>query len=357
MTVNPPVTPTVTVTATPSTICQGQPVTYTINATGTGTSPGFQWLLNGLALPGQTGNTYTNNAITGSDQVSVQMQSNAACVTINPVTSQAVGVTVLAPETPSITLNVNDSIICSNEAPVFTAIFTNGGTSPIFNWYVSGSLVASTATPVFTPVGLGNGQSVACEIVSNYQCATPPAVRSSAISITVSPQPVVEAGADVSTPVGTPVQLNASFNGAYDYLWNPAAGLSCTACINPLASPDVSTTYVVEAIDTLSGCTAFDSLRVEVFELIDIFVPTAFSPNNDQNNDVLFVRGNGIRDIEFTIYNRNGEMIFKSLTQTQGWDGTYKGQDLDSGVFNYLLTGTFKDGNTISQSGNVTLQR
>jgi len=355
--VNPQVTPTVTVTANPSTVCQGQAVTFSINATGTGSAPTFQWFLNGLALPGETGSTYTNNLISGSDLVSVQMNSNELCLTVNPVNSVNVNVSVLPPITPSVTLSVNDSIICSNESPVFTAIFTNGGTTPIFNWYVGGVLAASTAVPTYSPAGLSNGQSVVCELVSNYQCATPPTVSSPAITITVSPQPVVDAGADVRTPKGTPVQLSASFNAAYDYFWNPGAGLNCTACINPLASPDVSTTYIVEAKDTLSGCVAFDSVRVDVFELIDIFVPTAFSPNKDQNNDVLFVRGNGIRDIEFNVYNRNGELLFKSLTQSQGWDGTFKGQDVDSGVYTWVLTGTYKDGNSISISGNVTLQR
>jgi gliding motility-associated-like protein len=94
-------------------------------------------------------------------------------------------------------------------------------------------------------------------------------------------------------------------------------------------------------------------LDVEV-KLNEIFVPDAFSPNNDGNNDKLFVRGS-IKDFTFSVYNRWGEMVFRTQNQTDSWDGTYRSKELDAGVFVYYLSGFDAAGNTINKKGNITL--
>jgi gliding motility-associated-like protein len=285
------------------------------------------------------------------------MLSNELCTTVNPVTSAGVTVSVLPPLTPSVSLSVNDSTLCGNDAPVFNASFVNGGTNPLFNWFVDGVLSATSSLPSFIPNGLSSGQVVSVQLVSSYLCASPVNVLSSGISVTFTPNPVVNAGADVRVLLGNSVQLNATNDTGWVYFWSPAAGLSCTSCSNPVATPTATTTYAIEVTDQASGCTGSDTIVVEVYEQTDVFIPTAFSPNKDGANDVLFVRGNGIRDFELVIYNRNGEAVFRTSSQAEGWDGTYKGQDLDSGVFHYVLTGTFSSGESISQSGNVSICR
>ena len=86
-------------------------------------------------------------------------------------------------------------------------------------------------------------------------------------------------------------------------------------------------------------------------------VPNAFSPNGDGVNDVLFVEGQGITDLDLQIYNRWGQMIFRSRDQAVGWDGTYKGVAQEMEVYVFTVRATFVDGSTQELSGNVTLLR
>ncbi|MEY4109734.1 MAG: hypothetical protein RLZZ46_88, partial [Bacteroidota bacterium] len=276
MTITPQLTPVVSVNANPSSICQGQSVTFSISSSGGGTAPAFQWLLNGNTLPGQTGNTYTNSSISASDQVSVQMLSNDLCLTINPVSSLPVSVTVLPTLQPEVSISISDSTLCGNELPVFSGSFLNGGANPLFNWFVDGNLVLSSSAPNYSPTIFSSGQSVNCEMVSDYLCASPSTVSSRSIQVIITPQPEVNAGADVRVLLGNSVQLNATAASGLDYSWSPASGLSCSTCNNPVARPVASTTYFVEVINPLTDCRAVDSVFVEIFEQSDIFIPSAF---------------------------------------------------------------------------------
>ena len=86
-----------------------------------------------------------------------------------------------------------------------------------------------------------------------------------------------------------------------------------------------------------------------------MFIPDAFSPNNDGKNDIFYVYGKGIKKIEFCIFDRLGEKVFSSDDIKQGWDGTYKGTKLSKAVFVYYVKVEFYSGNLIEKKGNVTL--
>lgn len=86
-------------------------------------------------------------------------------------------------------------------------------------------------------------------------------------------------------------------------------------------------------------------------------MPTAFSPNGDGSNDVLFPRGFSVKTMHLQIYNRWGEMVFESTSMSQSWDGKYKGVDQPMEAYAYILTATFEDGTPFSKKGNVTLVR
>jgi len=90
-----------------------------------------------------------------------------------------------------------------------------------------------------------------------------------------------------------------------------------------------------------------------------IFIPSAFSPNADGENDVLYVRGIDCLEnlSEFVIFNRWGEKVFETTNPANGWDGFYKGQLSDAAVFTYYLKGTLIDGSGVTKSGNITLVR
>jgi gliding motility-associated-like protein len=88
-----------------------------------------------------------------------------------------------------------------------------------------------------------------------------------------------------------------------------------------------------------------------------MFVPTAFSPNKDGINDVLYVRGVCLETLNFLVFNRWGQKVFETTDINKGWDGTFNGQEMNTDVFVYRLEGKTYDGKGFSSKGNVTLIR
>jgi gliding motility-associated-like protein len=89
----------------------------------------------------------------------------------------------------------------------------------------------------------------------------------------------------------------------------------------------------------------------------NIFIPNLFSPNGDGVNDVLYVYGTAIAQLEFRVYNQWGQLVFTSKDQRQGWDGTMSGQKQPVGVYVYIVRAVMQDGQVITKKGNVTLMR
>ena len=102
-------------------------------------------------------------------------------------------------------------------------------------------------------------------------------------------------------------------------------------------------------------------MEIKVYEIICedpfVFVPNAFSPNNDNNNDVLYVRGLYIEKVIFRVFDRWGEMVFESTDVSQGWDGTFRNKLLQPDVYDYYLDVTCVGGLKSIVKGNVTLMR
>jgi gliding motility-associated-like protein len=94
-----------------------------------------------------------------------------------------------------------------------------------------------------------------------------------------------------------------------------------------------------------------------VVKTVFVDVPTAFTPNGDGTNDVLYVRGYGIEHLEFRVYNRWGELVFETNNQAIGWDGTFRGTPQEMDAYAFTLHATFYDGKSVSRKGNVTLIR
>lgn len=142
------------------------------------------------------------------------------------------------------------------------------------------------------------------------------------------------------------------------YFWDFDDGNFSTA-INPVHryKNDGNFTPCLTASNAL-GCS--DSickpLRILFVGLVD--VANAFSPNKDGQNDIIYVKGYGIEELEFRIYNRWGQLIFESNDISVGWDGTFKGVPQEAEVYVYTLKAKFKDGvETGLRKGNITLLR
>ena len=171
--------------------------------------------------------------------------------------------------------------------------------------------------------------------------------------------PYVNATTDHDTIYhGQSAQLNALPFTSYTYEWNPAVGLNSYTIHSPVSTPANTITYVILVTDT-NGCTNSDSVRIVVLDVTckepEIFIPNAFSPNNDQQNDVMLVRGNTIEKVYLALYDRWGEKLFETNDQQHGWDGSYKGEKVPPGVYVYYVTATCYDKQEFFKKGNITL--
>lgn len=140
------------------------------------------------------------------------------------------------------------------------------------------------------------------------------------------------------------------------YNWSPVTGLNCTDCSSPVAAPYRYTTYIL-TVNYLNNCSVSQTANVYVNDGEDFFVPNAFSPNGDGNNDVFTIYAVGLMKANLKIFNRWGEKIYDTNNQWQGWDGTYKGQLQNPGVYTYYVQGVYLNGKEKIKTGSVTLVR
>jgi len=167
--------------------------------------------------------------------------------------------------------------------------------------------------------------------------------------------PSVAFNKDTIVRFGTPVTLTAT--NALSYVWSPNYHISNLTGSMVTVSPLQTTQYVVTGRNS-SQCFSRDTINVIVIDDCgEMFVPNAFSPNNDGNNDVLKVRGLCLESLTFMVFNRWGEKVFETTDKEIGWDGTFQGELMNTAVFVYKLEGRTYAGKAYNMKGNVTLMR
>ncbi|HVG15478.1 MAG TPA: PKD domain-containing protein [Chitinophagaceae bacterium] len=172
-------------------------------------------------------------------------------------------------------------------------------------------------------------------------------------TIRVHPKPQLNAGADLTVLKGSTVQINASLSGnGATALWSPATYLDNAGIINPRATPLNETLYTVTATSN-SGCTSKDDVLVRVVD--KLYIPNAFTPDGDGVNDLWTVPYlNSIADMNVTVYNRSGQVVYHTSKNNSGWDGRFNGREQSSGVYVYLVESRQ---NNLRISGTVVLIR
>ncbi len=178
------------------------------------------------------------------------------------------------------------------------------------------------------------------------------------------PPLTVDAGPDqtVNLGVGTEISATISPPGVQvTYLWEPSEGLQDSSAQTTYVIPPGGTTYTVHVVDR-NGCTASDALTLLVNNIRPIFIPNAFSPNDDGLNDRFTAYANqaAIEIEKMEIYNRWGGKIFEAANiplndPLLGWDGMFKGQEMNPGVYVYRFVISFVDKLSFQFSGDVTL--
>lgn len=353
--VNPATTTTYTATIT---LCDGtmlsDDVTVTIASPYTVTNNvqniSCNGAGNGWIAVDVTGNsypvTYTWNSGQTTDSIYdlgpgtyiVTIVEDSGCTTVD---------TVMLADPPVLTLDTlsTQNLICFDGADGLVNLTASGGIPP-YLFSDDGSSYGTDS--VFSGLDAG---LYTFYVKDSYGC-----VETFSLTLTEPPPTTVDAGINITIPYGgsSPIDATTPVTDISTIVWTPPDGLSCTDCLDPVASPFSNTVYTIVLTDD-NGCVATDSMEVYVDE--DFIVPTAFTPNGDGVNDIFEVHSELIRSFDMTIYNRWGQELFHSEDADIGWDGTVKGIPQEMGSYVYKITAVTLLGTVVKKAGTVLLLR
>lgn len=193
-------------------------------------------------------------------------------------------------------------------------------------------------------------------------------VLDTTFSIVQDKQLSVSLGADTTIKLGDTLVLKVLTNAdtIKNIVWSIGDSTKCgknTFCTEQLVRPTRGTTYTATLTDQ-NGCRTVGRIAVSIDKRRPVFIPTAFSPNNDSYNDVLMIMGSQVvRNIKrFQIYDRWGELVFSQSNfmpddPSFAWDGRHKGREALPGVYIYYVDVEYMDNTTEILEGDVTLIR
>ena len=172
---------TVTISAFPgNNICDSTPVSYTANVSNAVLGESFQWSYNG-ANAGADTPVYSNNTLVNGDQVYCTLSFPAPASTL--AVSDTIIMTVNPILIPLLSISNDTNNVCAGIPVVFTAAAVNGGTAPVYEWFVNGSIAHIGNPYTYDPV---NGDIVNCLLTSNAMCAIPDTASGSNISMLIN---------------------------------------------------------------------------------------------------------------------------------------------------------------------------
>src|ERR1044071_7640075 len=175
----------VSITSTSSSICAGGSITFTAAPTNGGLTPAYQWFINGTAVPGATGATFTTSTLTNNDAVTVQLTSSDVCSSPATATSNAIDITT-STVTPTVAIAADQNPVCTGAAVTFTTTATDGGAAPTYQWFINGNAVAGATNATFTSSTLANNDVVTVVMTSNANCLTTPTANSNPVAVNIS---------------------------------------------------------------------------------------------------------------------------------------------------------------------------
>jgi gliding motility-associated-like protein len=182
------------------------------------------------------------------------------------------------------------------------------------------------------------------------------------VTVKVYPIPTVEAGQDKTINVGQSVDITPVISAdVTDVYWVPMPGIVQKTGDGITVKPNETTQYTVE-VRNAGGCKTRDKVTIFVIcNGANIFLPNTFSPNGDNRNDIFYPRGNGLFSIKtLRLFDRWGEVVYEKNNflpnvEAAGWDGTYKGRQLNPDVYVYTVDIICDNSSILTLKGNVAL--
>lgn len=314
-----------------------------ISLTVTGTLPIIYKWSNGETTADLRDLNAGKYAVTVEDAQGCQAQDSMAISSPTPISFKAIG----------------QGICNANKGEIVIQSITGG----------TGDFVYSTDNQIFEQVGnlpykiqnlnIGTYQLKVAE-ANDKNCGANIEVK-----INPSDSLKVELGNDITLLYGDSIVLTpkAAFQMS-KIRWSPKNTLSCDTCQFVIAKPKATTKYYVTVWDE-NGCIAKDDINIIINKIRRVFVPTAFSPDANGNNDLfrVFLGDEVLKVHSFRIFDRWGTVVYQDLDFTKaesqdikrGWDGTYRGEALQQSVFIYHIRVEFTDGEIKDYTGDVML--
>ncbi|MBK8562737.1 MAG: gliding motility-associated C-terminal domain-containing protein [Saprospiraceae bacterium] len=336
--------------------CKDNQSSVQLGGPGTSTGPSitYEWTTGGAPIP--AGSDTPNPVVTlpGTYTLTVTNTALASC-------SDADDATVLAstdiPQ-PEVTI-VPISCYGENDGAI-SVVNVTGGEPPYLY-----SLNGGDYGPNGNFTGLAPGIYVVSVIDASGCEATVTIDITQPQELNVELIAIVEGGGNIIR-LGDTTQLQALVSLPPDSLdnitWHPAALVSCDTCLNVFISPTRETTFTITVES--NGCVDSDNLTLFVRKDHPIYVPNAFSPNGDNNNDLFMIYGGKevAKIRSFLVFSRWGETVFQYYLfppnePAYGWDGKYRGEPMNSAVFTWFAEVEFVDGVVELFEGSVTLKR
>jgi hypothetical protein len=179
--INELLTPQISITTNQISSCQGTTLFFSSTVLNEGSSPSYQWMVNGNAV-GVNNPNFSSFNLNDGDYISCQLTSSEACVTQASVTSDSIAVTILPLITTSVSISASQTTFCTGSNISFNANATNGGLNPVFQWYVNNTptLIGSN----FVTSSLNDLDTIHCVMISSLSCVTPALSNQIIVSVT-----------------------------------------------------------------------------------------------------------------------------------------------------------------------------
>ena len=264
----------------------------------------YTWSIDGQAVPGNQQPMLTNLS-TGLHQLKLVVSSIYNCGPPDTATASF----IIKP-IPVVDAFFRDA--CIKEILPFAALQTDTETTiSQWNWKVQHERL--NGQNVQHSFSLPGDYMVSLWATANNGCT------SDTITKTIKITRAMIVANDTTIVSNMPAQLHVSANGTV--AWNPAIGLSNPFIEKPIATLNNHQQYVI-TVTTPEGCTAEDDMNVKVYEGPAIYVPSAFTPNGDNKNEILLPVYAGMKELkQFSVFNRWGQLLFCTSNMQQGWDG------------------------------------
>ncbi len=336
-------------------VCSNQ-LNIPISGTVSGNTAGTTWFSTG------TGSVTSSSALLTSYNLSqddidkgkillyLVAQANGPCPAASDTTQLSITLR------PVISLT-SDTTICAKQSPLqLSTIIDNGSGSVLWVSSGNGSFVPNAFAP--NPLyQLGSNDLLAGNVnlsvnsVNNGACGN----VSSTMKVQIQPSPRADFSASSYTITipSDPIIFTNTSEGALINIWEISNGITATTKNLTHGFSEVGYYDITLITENQFACT--DTVTKTVTVISSVKAPTAFSPNGDRLNDEFRIYTDGVTEFDMMIFNRWGEMIFRSDDLKKGWDGSFNGKTCQQDAYVWKARITFFDGRIYEGSGSITL--